>query len=501
MESADDAAPTWGAGADRAPVPPLREVLLLDELLHHGWEELPEAGHLHGFLSAPPTCTRNGAGRERAPCLFGACDHAHRFGYAQLQHAVCAHSDLVEDGGHVVGISIGYASQADAVRALHDYAGQTGVKLRRAGRHADPDTVPFECAASATRRSDLAAFEFTRRSDARARDDPAAGPVALSDSTHTEVRRRLMTQERGLGPVPDVPGDPCPARASVFRADGKWHWEFFSIHTHEVSAAIANGVRGAELAERAALFLTQTGGRGLSSELHATLVGEGRVVSHPAVAVAISRAIARGAPSASLPCNLSLLRLAAEHHDLLGALHFGGSDKVRVNREPRPDTDTSKGAAASRWHETADGSSMVTESGAMFAVVVDKAGAKRIASAGSLYWDSCFNHITGDRGSSLGALVTVDAETEYSVVGALIALGDQSAPTLVAALAALKRVIRSFGYEVEAKVFVQDNSYKEFAAFCFVFPSILWRSLCLVSFTDERGTQHVHNTYTTPCVV
>ena len=474
----------------------LGEVVLLDELLNDGWGPRPEAGHLHGFLTASPPYSRNGDDHERAPCLFGACDGAHRFGYGQLAHAVRAHADLIEDGGHVVGISTGYASEADAVHALHEYARHCGVELRRVGRHGDNTILPFECAASATRCSDLAAFEFTRRSDARARDDPAVGPVAHGDTTRTDVRRRHMMQERGLGPIPDVSGGPCPARASVFLADCKWHWEFFSIHTHEVCAAIANGIRGVELSERADLFFSQTGGRGLSSELHAALVSEGRVVSHSAVAMAITRAIARSAPSASVPCNLSLLRLAAEHSELLGAVHLGGSSAARVFREPRPDTDTSRGAVASRWHETSDGKSMVTESGAMFVVVLDERGARRLADAESWYWDSCFNSITGDRGSSLGALVTVDADTEFSVVGSLIALGDQSGPTLVAALQAMKHAIRRFGYEPKPKVFVQDNSYKEFAAFCFVFSSILWRSLCLVSTAPEISTPSVFMTCT-----
>ena len=86
-----------------------------------------------------------------------------------------------------------------------------------------------------------------------------------------------------------------------------------------LSAAITNSIRRVELSERTALFITQTGGRGLSSELLAALVSEGRVVPHSTsrdgyfTRDCAERAVRNRAVQPLSPAP-SLLRLAAESY-------------------------------------------------------------------------------------------------------------------------------------------------------------------------------------------
>jgi hypothetical protein len=281
--------------------------------------------------------------------------------------------------------------------------------------------------------------------------------------------------------VTDVGRDPCPARATVFFSDGVWNWALLGLHTHELDAKIVHAIGGRELQSRASAFVATSDASAPSSSLFAQLRQEKREVTEEAVAMAVSRALTGHAPSASVPSSLSLLRLLnmARVRKLIAAVHLPGSDRVSTSRALRGGVD-SRGAAASMWHSTPEeANALVTQRGAMYAVIADDEGLWRLACAKLWLWDSSFRYVEDDDNSSIAALLTLDPASHVAVIGALVILGDQSAPTLVAALSSLRCVMQQRGYEVQARIFAQDNSFKEWAAFCFVFSSILWRSLCL----------------------
>ena len=329
------------------------------------------------------------------------------------------------------------------------------------------------------------AFAFAER-DVAQRDLGAS--VSPGDTTRTAVGRREQTCVLGLGMVPREAADACPMRAYVFRTgaagDCKWHWEVVSIHTHALSLDDVRRVVGVELAERARVFVAETDGRAPASALLARLVAEGRSASPAAVNMAVSRA-SKGSAGSELevvPCSLSVLRLIASDviGELIASVHLPGSHPLIVERTCRPPDDNSRGALAACWHkEEVIANCMTTARGAHFAVITCRYGLSLLGKALVLAYDSSYGYGESSR-ASMGTLVVFDKETTLSVPAAILVLGDQTAPTLVAALAKLRDVAVSAGSPVTAKVFLQDNAFKDWAAFCFVFGSLLWHKLCLV---------------------
>ena len=303
-----------GATAVAAAAAPsaLRAVTSLRELRAGGAESMGvRGGYLFSALwgAAPRAAYSSEAadGSARDKCIFGACAAQGRSGWVRLAHAVRAHPERVAADGHTVAISTGYLSRESATAALHEYSKTLGVRWRGLGAHGSEDR-PFECACVTTLRSDVRALGYVARADARRLVDAAARPVAPGDTTGTDVFRRKRVRELGDGRVPRPPCASCTARANVFFSGGAWHFEVFSIHTHELSPDVSRFIGGDELYARAVRFVADTRSMGLSPVLHAVLEPEGRSVSAMAVAVAVSRAgrVARDAP---VPCNLSLLRL------------------------------------------------------------------------------------------------------------------------------------------------------------------------------------------------
>ena len=421
----------------------------------------------------------------RVACIFGACGAQHRPGIAVLQHALREHPVLVLDGGHAVAVGrLGYDSKDAAVDALMLFSSSIGARWRRIGAHGSGDSF-FECAARTTRRADVNALHFALRSALAREGDAAARPVAPGDTTASDVRRRTHLREEGIGRVPPASCDVCPARGHVFFSDSAWRWEILSIHTHALSPDDVWRIEGEELAERAARFVFDTGGSSPSTVLLKTLLSEKRSVTATAVAMAVSRAArgvtARDVPR-SVPCALSVLRLLNMEHvrELFVAVCLPGSARLVVPRAARPPSDNSRGAAAAYWHQDVGCGEMTLPDSAYFAVLSDSAAMSRLAVADLLVYDSSYGYVENAPNASLGALLTIDSATGLAAPGAFLLLGDQSAQTLVAALSSLDGVMKSKGLHVKASVFLQDNAYKDWAAFCFVFSSLLWRSLCLV---------------------
>jgi hypothetical protein len=308
------------------------------------------------------------------------------------------------------------------------------------------------------------------------------------------ARQREHHQGRGLGRVPaerDVGA--CAARARVWHNGVSWCFEVWSIHEHEVSQAGASPIRSEELARRAAAFVDATGVSMASTTLFSALGREGRAVTPAAVANAVSRERKQRASRASSgdtlsaddPCATSVLKLAliSGAGDLLQWAHLPGSESVAVPRGPRPALSVfySRGAEGSAWHkeEVHAGGIMYTVEGDSFFIVADLPGLERYAAARVWYYDASYKHLCADRNAACAALTTVDESTLVAQPAVIIVLGNQSGRTLAAALSALDLCARRRNLVASATTLMQDNNFKEWAAFCFVFGMLLWRKLCL----------------------
>ena len=429
-------------------------------------------------------------GKVRAPCLFAGCKWLGRNGVVRLEHALRDHRDEVLGDGHCVALSRGYESYASAELAFHGYSASSAVGIEWRQLSKNDTCSVWQCPGVPTRRGDVQALDFTARTAAAV--DAATAPARTGDTTATLVFSRKTLREVGGGHVPSIAHAGCAARGKIFSADGLWHWEMVSIHTHALDSP---HICGDILAARAKEFVKTTGGRGNSTLLSQQLVREGYHVSMPVVAVAVSRAGAAHKPGdvpRSIPSALSVLRYL--NTDVVSgffiAACLAGSSSITVQRAVRPPDDFSRGAAAAHWHQSdvdASGTSITTVAGTLFCNISCEKGLRRIADAEELFYDTSFKYVLKSREMSLGVIVTTDPDTQISVPGMVMVLADGSVATLVAALDALRRALEQRKLAMQARVLVQDNQYRDFAAFCFVFGSFLWRHICLVSISGQNA--------------